>query len=144
MPHEYAGKYSTKHPPETKADPGIAAALEEVVDDGRISCVVAHDIAEDLGVPPAEVGKTIDLLEYRIGKCQMGLFGYSPEKRIVKPADTVSEELRDHLRKAEVDGRVPCAACWEIAHDLAMQKIAVAAACETLGLKVKPCQLGAF
>ena len=144
MPHEYAGKYGTKHPPGTKADPVIAAAVQEVAEGNRISCAVAHDLAEELGVTPAEVGKTIDLLERRISKCQLGLFGYLPEKKIVKPAEAVSDKLRGRLTDATADGRVSCVSCWDIAQDLGMQKIAVAAACETLGLSIKPCQLGAF
>ena len=115
MPHEYAGKYGTKHPPGAKPDPAIAAAVQEVAEDSRIGCAVAHDVAEELGVNPAEMGKTIDLLEHRITKCQMGLFGYSPEKKIVKRAEAVSDELRDRLLDAVVDGRVSCAACWDIA-----------------------------
>ena len=144
MPHEYAGKYGTKHPPGAKADPAISAAVQEVVEDNRVSCAGAHDMAEDLGVTPAEVGKTIDLLEYRITKCQMGLFGYQPLKKIVKPAGAVSDELRDRLTEAAADGRVSCVSCWDIAQDLGIQKIAVAAACEALSLSIKPCQLGAF
>lgn len=144
MPHEYADKYGTKHPPGTKADPVIVAAVHEVVEDSRISCAVAHDLADELGVTPAEVGKTIDLLERRISKCQLGLFGYLPEKKIVKPAQAVSDELRGRLTDSAADGRVSCVSCWDIAQDLGIQKIAVAAACEALSLSIKPCQLGAF
>jgi len=144
MTHEDAGKYSAKHPAGTRPDPAIAAAIKEVAEDGRISCAVAHDLAADLEVAPAEVGKTIDLLEYRISKCQLGLFGYSPDKKIVKPAETVSDELRDRLQNSAEDRKVPCSACWEISGALGVQKIAVAGACEFLDLKVKPCQLGAF
>ena len=144
MPHEYAGKYGTKHPAGTKADPAISAAIQEVAEDSRISCAVAHDVAEELGATPAEVGKTIDLLEHRITKCQMGLFGYLPEKKIVKPAEAVSDKLRDRLLDATEEGRVSCAACWDIAQALGIQKISVAAACEALDLSIKPCQLGAF
>ena len=144
MPHEFAGKYGTKHPPGTIADPAIAAAIGDVAEDGGVSCAVAHDLAEELEVSPAEVGKTMDLLEYRITKCQMGLFGYQPEKKIVKPAAEVSDALRRRLESATVDGAISCLACWGIAQALGMQKIAVAAACELLDLKIRPCQLGAF
>ena len=44
----------------------------------RISCAGAHKIASVLHAAPAEVGRTIDLLEARIVKCQLGLFGYAP------------------------------------------------------------------
>jgi hypothetical protein len=139
-----AGKYSAKHPEGTRPDSAIVTALDEVTDEGRVSCAVAHDLADDLAVTPAAVGRTMDLLEYRIIKCQMGIFGYEPGKKIVKPAAAVSDELRDRLLLAAPQGRISCASCWKVAEALGIQKIAVAAACETLGLKIKPCQLGAF
>ena len=144
MTAEYAGKYGRKHPVGTRPAPIIAAALNELAEDGRVSCSVAHDIAAELGVTPAEVGKAMDLLEYRVIKCQMGIFGYGPDKKILKPAATVSDELRDRVLAAASEGRVSCASCWKVAEALGIQKMAVAAACDTLGLKIKPCQLGAF
>ena len=115
-----------------------------MVDEGCVGCAVAHELADDLGVTPSEIGKTLDLLEYRIVKCQMGIFGYVPEKKVLRPATTVDELLRGRLEEATRDGHVSCAACWEIARALGLQKIAVAAACELQGIKIKPCQLGAF
>jgi hypothetical protein len=84
------------------------------------------------------------LLEVRITECQMGLFGYTPDKRIVKPVEHMSDELRARVDAAAKDGRITCAACWRIAQDLGLQKMDVSAACEALGLKVKNCQIGAF
>lgn len=144
MTHEDAGKYSAKHPVGTTCDPATAAAVKQKSENGRITCAAAHDIAGRLVVPPAEVGKTIDLLEYRIVKCQMGLFGYSPEKKIVKPSDVIFGELESRLRDAVSDGKVGCATCWEIARALGMGKMDVSAACEGLAIKISPCQLGAF
>ncbi len=144
MTDEHAGKYSRKHPEGTRPDPAVAAAIEEVADEERVGCAVAHDLADELAVTPAAVGRTMDLLEYRIVKCQMGIFGYKPEKKIVKPAAAVSDDLRDRILKAAPQGRISCAACWKVAEASGIQKISVAAACETLGIKIKPCQLGAF
>ena len=144
MPHEYAGHYSTQHPQGTEYDAALASALRERAAGARITCTRAHDLAKASGASPAEVGKTADLLELRITECQMGLFGYSPEKRIVKPAKQVSDELRACIEAATRDGRITCVACWKIAQDLGLQKMEVSAACEGLGLKVKNCQIGAF
>jgi hypothetical protein len=144
MPHEYAGHYRTKHPQGTPSDPAIAAALEAVASDSRLSCTAAHEVAEKLSVAPAEVGKTADLLELRVVECQMGLFGYAPEKRTVKPAQEIPSELRESIEKATVNGRITCAACWKIARDLSVKKMTVSCACEAMGLKVKNCQIGAF
>ena len=144
MTHEDAGHYSSKHPEGTSYDPALAAALTERAEDGRITCTAAFGVAETFKVPSYEVGKTIDLLELRIVECQLGLFGYSPEKRIVKPAEAVPDDLRDRLQKITAEGRISCASCWKIADTLGIGKMAVSSACELLGLKIKPCQLGAF
>jgi hypothetical protein len=138
------GKYSLKHPDGTTPDPAIVAALEQVSENGRVRCAVAHDLAAELAVKSAAIGKTMDLLEYRIIKCQMGIFGYEPNKKILKAAEAVSDELRDQLLVAVVEGNIACADCWRIAQTLGIQKIDVAAACESLVFKVRPCQLGAF
>ena len=144
MTHEDAGKYRAKHPAGTTHDPTIAAALRAKVEGGRIGCAVAHALAAEFAVTPAEIGKTADLLEYRISRCQMGLFGYSPEKKVVKAAESVSAELAGLLRQTAVDAKIDCASCWKIADDNKLERMSVAAACERLGLKVTHCQLGAF
>lgn len=144
MTHKDAGHYAAKHPAGTAPDPTLAAALAAAANESRITCVAAFTVAADLAATPSAVGRTLDLLEHRIVACQLGLFGYSPEKKIVRAADDVSSELSDRLREAVADGRVTCAACWEVAEALGLQRMAVAAACEHLGLKIGPCQLGAF
>ncbi len=147
MTHEDAGHYSAKHPEGTVLQPGLAAAVKEQATDGHISCAAAHQIAKDKQVTPAKIGQTIDLLEYRIIKCQLGLFGYAPEKKVVKAAaeTDISAELQAALdEQADAKGRIACADCWRIADGLSLPRMAVSAACETLGMKVTPCQLGAF
>ncbi len=144
MTHEDAGHYAAKHPPEKKLNQEIAGAVSLKAVNGRISCSSAHKIAGSLKVPPAEVGITIDLLEMRINRCQMGLYGYTPEKRIVKPAEKVSPELEKAILEALVDNRLPCAAAWEIAGESGISKMEVSSACETLKIRISACQLGAF
>ena len=138
--------YRAKHPTGTPHDPAIAAALAESAVDDRIACVEAHAVARRLGVAPSEVGDTADLVEIRIIHCQMGLFGYKPEKKIVKPAEEVAPELRDRLAAAVAagGGQVDCATLWQIAAESSLEKMAVAAACEALGIKIVRCQIGAF
>ncbi len=146
MTHEDAGHYSAKHPPGSDYQPEIAAAIKEKADGDQISCAKAHQIAADKGVSPAEIGKTIDLLEYRLIKCQLGLFGYEPEKKIVEPMppEELTENLKEALSLAARDGKIACRDSWQIAARLSLPRMTVAAACETLEIKVSPCQLGAF
>jgi hypothetical protein len=136
--------YRAKHPQGTICDPDLAPALSEIAEDGRITCAAACRLAETLGVDPAELGKAADLLELRIIRCQLGLFGYEPEKRIVRPAETVSGHLRERLEATIVEGKISCASLWETAESLGLEKLDVSAACEHLKVKVTPCKLGAF
>ena len=144
MTHEDAGHYAAKHPEGTKADPKIEHRLQEKIKDGKISCAAAHAIAGELNVPPEEVGITIDLMEARIHKCQLGLFGYQPEKRIVKPAATPASDVEAAVNADLLDGRIACNKCWAIADRLGKKKMDVSSVCEGLGIKVNKCQLGAF
>jgi hypothetical protein len=139
-----AAKYAAKHPVGIPLDPVLGEALGKVAIDGEIPCSAAFRVAEETGAAPDAVGQAMDLLEYRITKCQLGLFGYGAHKKIVRPAEEVSEELRLLLESSSHDGRVSCAACWALAEQLGLPRLAVAAACDRLGLKITPCQLGAF
>jgi hypothetical protein len=42
--------------------------------DGRISCAVARNIAEELSVPYKEVGRNADELRIKIAGCELGCF----------------------------------------------------------------------
>jgi len=144
MTHENTRNYSAKHLPDKKLDSKIAEAVKLQAINGRISCASGHKIAGKLKVPPAEVGISIDLLEMRINKCQLGLFGYFPESKIVKPAGEVSPEMEKTILKRLTDDRLSCSAAWEIAKIFNIPKMEVSSACEALQIKISDCQLGAF
>ncbi len=144
MTHEDAGHYAAKHAAETQSAPEIAEAVRNKIKNGHITCAAMHKIASDLKTTPAEVGVVVDLMEARLTRCQMGLFGYTPESRIVKPADEVSPELEGAIREALIDGRISCLSSWEIAKRFGVAKMDVACACEALHIKIFSCQLGAF
>jgi len=144
MTHEDAGHYAAKHGAQARPAPAVEQALTDVIKDNTVTCAAAHKIAHALAVSPAEVGVAADLMEVRVTRCQMGLFGYVPEGRIVKPAEKVSAELEGAIREALTDGRLPCLTSWEIAKRLHIAKMDVACACDALHIKVSSCQLGAF
>lgn len=144
MTHEMKGHYAKKHAPERSHRPEIAAALRAAAQTDGVPCAVAHDIAARFEVAPSEVGFTLDTLEIPICKCQMGLFGYQPQRRIVKPAENVPPELERAIEAALLNGKLHCKQAWDIALRLKIPKMAVSAACETLGVKIAGCQLGAF
>jgi hypothetical protein len=144
MAHEDAGHYGAKHPGAT-IDADIANAIREREKEGRITCAAAHEIARKQDCTPKQVGVNIDLLEKRINKCQLGLFGYGePKGKAVEAASAVPEDFERAIREAATDGRISCEAAWDIADRLERKRIDVACACEAMGIKVSTCQLGAF
>jgi len=144
MTHDDRGHYAKKHSPDRKLRPEIVDALKKRISGGEISCAAAHKISNDLNETASEVGFTMDVLEARIIKCQMGLFGYQPEKKIVKPAKDVSSILEDAVKGKLENGRLSCKSAWDTAENLNLKKMEIASACETLKIKISPCQLGAF
>jgi hypothetical protein len=144
MVHEDAGHYAAKHP-DGLIDKEITDAIALKEKEGRITCVAAHVIAKKLGRSPLEVGMNIDLLEKRIRRCQLGLFGYGmKKKKMVKPAAMVTRKLEDAIREVMEGERITCLAAWDLAKKMSLTKLEVSSACEAMGVRVIKCQLGAF
>ena len=149
MAHEDAGKYAAKHPPSTTLNEQIAKEIREKSRDGELLCAAGERISQDLKVEIAEVGITADLLEIKIKKCQLGLFGWGDKPNHGKDirataTDSIPAELKSALRKVTIDGVVTCAALWTIADQLSIKRKAVSAACDALKIKIGACQLGTF
>jgi hypothetical protein len=136
--------YSEKHGQHVKMDETIASAIRSRARQNELPCAVAFDIAAKLGCDVGQIGLTADLLDYRLTKCQLGLFGYKPEKKIVKPEHSSNSGLEEALRTKAGSGAIPCRDAWELASRFKVSKMTVSASCEAMGIKVKPCQLGAF
>ncbi len=146
MTHADAGRYSAKHGPGGKPDEKTAAAVRGKVENGKIACADAERIGAEQATALAAIGRTIDLMEVRISCCQLGLFGYDGEVKgkSVRPAGEVTPALEEAVRSRLAGGRLPCAAAWAIAAEMNISRMKVSSACETLKIKIKPCQLGAF
>jgi hypothetical protein len=137
-------KYAKKHESGAPVNEKIKDQIMRRTKNNELPCAVAFKIAAELNVSPAEVGKTADLLEIMLVKCQLGLFGYTPAKKIVKPKAAENPDLEGAIRDTCVDGYLPCENAWEIARRFNVSKMSVSSVCEQLNIKVKPCQLGAF
>jgi len=136
--------FTAKHGTDTRIDNRIRDAILSHAKDTHLSCAAAFRIVGDLGVSPGEVGKTLDLMEYRLTHCQLGLFGYQPEKKIVEPADDVPAPLAEDIQQALASERLSCRSAWAIADARSIGKLHFGGVCEAIGVKIKPCQLGAF
>lgn len=144
MTREQGPNFSQKHGANSQISPKVKQKIEDKIKNNEISCAVAFQIAEGLNVTPADIGKGVDLLNVRLIKCQLGLFGYGPRKKAVKPKSPENPELENAIRTALVEDRLACQDAWDIAQRFNIPKMTVSAACEALNIKIKPCQLGAF
>ncbi|MGD2105394.1 MAG: hypothetical protein PVJ55_09840 [Anaerolineae bacterium] len=122
----------------------IADAVQERAEQGRLSCGAAFRIAEAFDVNPMKIGEMADARGIKLYHCQLGLFGYDGEDRIVHPAEQLSGDLEQAVREGLVVGRLPCAVAWAIANRFDVPKTHVANAAEKLGIRIGQCQLGAF
>ena len=144
MTHHDTGNYAAKHTnsliPET-----LKQKVAAVAENGRLSCTKAHQLAQETDFSPAEVGRAIDLLEIRLTGCQLGLFGHDREKdKRIEAETNPSSELREALTAGQKNHRLPCLEAWQAATRFNLKKTEITAACETLKIKISPCQLGAF
>lgn len=142
MAHEDAGNYAGKRQG-SGLNQTIASSIKDRVRDNGITCAEAHDIATKLNVDPAEVGTTVDLLEVRINKCQLGLFEHGKDDAAVVPNKT-NPELESAIKSCLVNDRLTCADAFAISKGLGLPKRAIGMACETMKIKISACQLGTF
>jgi len=138
------GRYAQKHGPGAVPDPVIRDALSGLAAEGRLPCAVAFEVAKRLGVSPAAIGRTADLMELRLTECQLGLFGDPLRKSVLKGTTTVSRDLKEVIGEGLVNDSLPCDRAWQISKAQGIHKMEVSAACDALGIKIEPCQLGAF
>ena len=122
--------------------------MKQVLRGGQLPCVVAFDEAPKHGLTPAQIGEWADANHIRVSHCQLGLFGYGPKAegkhKIVRPAETVKDELASALLAHARDGRITCADVWAVAEAAGVARLEASAAAEALGLRVSQCQLGCF
>lgn len=143
MTHEDAGHYAEKHQG-IDLDKNIASMLKKKSDNGTISCAAIHAAAGLLGVSPIEAGIQADLMELRLVKCSLGLFGYGPGIKKINKDIEIPEPLNNELENNAENQRITCIKCWEIGKKLKIKRIDISSACEKKGFKIKQCQLGAF
>lgn len=136
--------YSDKHKPNLLADPMIERTMRKRATNQEIPCALAFEIARDLGVTTMEVGQTADLMNIAVVKCQLGLFGYQPEKKIVKAEDTSNQTLKEAILDSTENNRLSCESAWQIAEQFNINKLAVGNISQANGIQIGKCQLGAF
>jgi hypothetical protein len=114
----------------------------------KLPCSVAHYIAAYLTLDPVEVGREATQIGTKLYQCQLGLFGYGrkgkSEYKITGRKVEVDKEVLDLIKAHVIDGRISCAMLWKIADSKGIIRAEAGNVADALGIKVTPCQLGAF
>jgi hypothetical protein len=136
--------YSQKHDPDLRPDPAIEKALLKRAAGSEVPCTLAFEIASSLGIDPEAVGRTADLLDIRLVKCPLGLFGHRPQKKIINAEDTTDRKLKSAIIGASENSTLSCTAAWELAKRFNISKATVGNVCQANQIKIRGCRLGAF
>ncbi len=136
--------FAKKHGPDAKPNSLIKEKILKRTNNNELSCTAAFEIGEELHVAVDALGVTADLLNFKMVKCQLGLFGYPLKKQIVQPKNTSNKDLKDAITEALVAGVLPCKSAWDIASRFKVHKLNITEICEFMGIRIKNCQLGAF
>jgi len=136
-------------PADFVVDESVATAIRAHLKDEKLPCAKAFAIATKHDITPITVGQTADALNVHLSHCQLGLFGY-PEHKKAWPATNVASQpmppkLEDAIRAALSDnGTLACINAWNIAAHFNISKMLVAYIADQMGVRIGPCQLGAF
>ncbi|MDL1963516.1 MAG: hypothetical protein LWW98_04095 [Deltaproteobacteria bacterium] len=137
-------KLVDQHRHNAKPDSSITCEILKHSLNSELSCASAFLIAKKCNVSPYKVGMIADLINCRLVKCRMGLFGHRPDKKIVIPVKTTDQNLKNTITDNLVEGKLACKIAWNIAFCFKVNKMTVSGICEGMNIKINKCQLGAF
>ena len=143
------GKKEKRLPDDFIIDAQIEAAIRARLTDGLLHCADAFAVAAQCDVPPSLVGQTVDALELRLDRCQLGLYGYPGHTKGWDATDIAAHAIPDGLEEAiraalDADGKLTCPRAWAIAAHFAVPKMLVGYTADKMGVRIIQCQLGAF
>jgi hypothetical protein len=134
---------------ERTVEENLSRAIRRWVSDGTLTCAAAFEVAEELKVPRLVVGQGADVLRIPLSRCQLGLFGYPGESKIWETGSYTEPVIPPHLVEAiqgtrDRSGRISCEALMAIADRFGVLRAVAGRAADRAGVRIKPCQLGAF
>src|SRR4030042_4489696 len=83
-----------------KVEEGLAAAVRGRLKNGLLPCAGAFNLAEELALPRAEVGRAADVLEVHLTTCQLGLFGYPGKSKYWETTARTEQIVHGALEEA--------------------------------------------
>lgn len=133
-----------KRPSDFSPDETISEKVNQESRNGALSCAAAFRLSDLFDISKQEVGFYADSLNLKLSKCRIGLFGYGKGVKLVKELDSIDETLEKRVGALLADGILTCENVFRIADEFKVSLVDVGSVCQTKGIKIKHCQLGAF
>jgi hypothetical protein len=126
--------------------PEVLRAVSEAASpsDSRLGCAVALGLARKLGVTPGDIGDAANQQKVRIVNCQLGFFAVEKSVHDDLEAVPIEGPLADAIEGALSEGRLSCAAAFEVAGETRTPVKLVGDTATKKGIKIVSCQLGCF
>jgi hypothetical protein len=127
-------------------------SIEELIgqypEKDKLPCAAAHLIAVLAEKTPLDVGNAADDLNVELTYCQLGLFGYGRKRKssykiLGRPVE-IEKKILDKIKAEGSEGKIICSVLWKIADAYGINRSEAGNAADSLGLKIKGCQLGIF
>ena len=130
-----------------EVDEKIAEEIRTQLEDSQLSCVKAHLIAKQFEVSPAVIGHTVDALDIRLTKCQLGLYGYRNKQGWDEAGVmdmVIPEDFAKILRYKAAEEELTCLKLWGLAAEYGVSRMQAGYITDKLDIRINNCQLGAF
>ena len=129
-------------------DNEIEKTIKNHLVDELLSCSDANKIAMQYDVSPDTIGHTVDALNIRLTRCQLGLFGYLNKKGWEAAGVTklpIPEEFVNALKAAAGDAKkITCLELWNLAEVYKLTRMHAGYLADSQDIQIRNCQIGAF
>lgn len=126
--------------PDKKTEEMVRSAAQG----GLLACAAAFRLSEKTGLSTREIGTCADYFEIRLVSCQIGLFGNGKKGKAIRPLETVDSAVKETVLAASDKNGIDCEAVFRIADETGLKKRDIGRLCQTIGIKIRNCRLGAF
>lgn len=111
---------------------------------GKLSCAGALGLARKLDSEAAEIGEAANRSDIRIIGCQLGCFDAAKATHDDLANYQAPAVIADEIAGSLDEGRLPCAAAFEVSRKLKVTPRQVGDAATKIKTRISCCQLGCF
>ncbi len=133
-----------RKPVDFSPDKKICEIIQAESRDGKMSCPAVLKISEKLNISKSEAGYYVDYLGLRLAKCQIGLFGHGEKGKLIRMLEDPDENIKIQIESLLEGKSLSCENVFTIAKKQNVSQVTVGSVCQSIGVKIKKCQIGAF